>query len=76
MSLHKVGTNTGATEWGSFSKAWREPGRKPQASGSGALLKYASMLFCCTPETCSLCVPKGILLQGHLPLPSLALPQS
>ena len=67
MSLHKGDTNTGAIEWESHSKAWREPGRKPQASGSVALLKYASILFCCTPEVCYLYVPKGILLQGHLP---------
>lgn len=62
MSLHEGGTNTGAIEWDSFSKAWREPGKKRQASGSVTLLQSASMLFCCTPETCSLYVPKGILL--------------
>lgn len=75
MSLHEGGTNTGAIEWDSFSKAWREPGRKRQASGSVALLQSASMLLCCTPETCSLYVPKGSCCEVTC-LPSLALPQS
>lgn len=68
MSLHKVGTNTGATEWDSFSKAWREPGRKRQASGSGALLKHCQhVVLLYSRDVFSICPQRDLAARSPAP---------